>query len=120
MGVNMYAWVYILKCADETLYTGYTTDINRRIYEHNSCDAKCKYTAVKSRQPVKLQALWKVELPKNNAMKVEYFIKSLKRNIKLELIKNPLKLTELYIRKKGKLEFEIDIDTLKTSYKEDL
>ena len=45
-------FVYILKCSDNTLYTGITTDIERRIKEHNSSNKGAKYT--KTRRPVKL------------------------------------------------------------------
>ena len=45
--------VYILKCSDDSLYTGVTTDIQRRVNEHNHCSTKgAKYT--RSRRPVKL------------------------------------------------------------------
>lgn len=47
-------FVYILRCADETLYTGVTTDLTRRVAEHNSGvkGKGAKYTA--ARQPVVL------------------------------------------------------------------
>ena len=45
--------VYILTCADATLYTGVTTDLERRLKEHNDCDKKgAKYT--RTRRPVSL------------------------------------------------------------------
>ena len=49
--IKMY-YVYILKCADKTLYTGITTDLKRRIAEHNSSKLGAKYTS--SRRPVTL------------------------------------------------------------------
>ncbi len=45
-------YVYILKCADDTLYTGVTTDLKRRVYEHNHSSLGAKYT--KPRRPVTL------------------------------------------------------------------
>ena len=45
-------YLYIIKCADKTLYTGITTDLGRRIAEHNNNKLGAKYTA--ARQPVKL------------------------------------------------------------------
>lgn len=45
-------FLYILKCADDTLYTGITTDLERRVEEHNSSPKAAKYTRV--RRPVKL------------------------------------------------------------------
>lgn len=47
----MYA-VYIVECADGTLYTGITTDLKRRIEEHNTSSKGAKYT--RARRPVKL------------------------------------------------------------------
>ena len=43
-------YLYILKCADETLYTGVTTDLKRRMTEHNNSKLGAKYTS--SRRPV--------------------------------------------------------------------
>ncbi|MCR5093513.1 MAG: GIY-YIG nuclease family protein [Lachnospiraceae bacterium] len=43
------AYIYILRCADGTLYTGWTTDIERRLEEHNSQDRGAKYT--RARRP---------------------------------------------------------------------
>jgi putative endonuclease len=45
-------FVYILKCADGTLYTGSTTDLEKRLYEHNHTTAGAKYT--RARRPVSL------------------------------------------------------------------
>jgi putative endonuclease len=74
-------WVYILECSDGTLYTGYTSDVNRRLHEHNSGRAS-KYT--RSRLPVNLRYF---ERAKNRsvALKREYEIKRLSRSEKLLL-----------------------------------
>ena len=45
-------FVYILSCCDNTLYTGITTDLERRIHEHNEGSKGAKYT--RARRPVKL------------------------------------------------------------------
>ena len=45
-------FVYILECNDGSLYTGITTNINKRLDEHNTKDTGAKYTKV--RRPVKL------------------------------------------------------------------
>ena len=76
--------LYILKCADKTLYTGITTNIKRRIFEHNKTKFGAKYTS--SRRPVKIVYLKKF---KNRSLvsKEEARIKKLKRVEKLELIK---------------------------------
>jgi putative endonuclease len=80
---------YILRCADDTLYTGITTDIARRIQEHNTDDKKwAKYT--KSRRPVELVYHEKY-LTRSEASKREYEIKKITREEKIKLIgtKNP-------------------------------
>ena len=77
-------FVYILKCADETLYTGIATELKRRIEEHNSSDKGAKYTRV--RRPVRL--VYSEEYPdRSSASKREYVIKKkMSRVEKLELI----------------------------------
>lgn len=76
-------YVYILKCSDTTLYTGITTDITRRVQEHNSSEKGAKYT--KLRRPVELVYSEEAE-DRSSASKREYAIKKLTRSEKLELI----------------------------------
>lgn len=83
MNTNFY-YLYILKCADKTLYTGITTDLKRRIGEHNEKKLGAKYTA--SRQPVKLVYSKKFK-NRSLASKEEARIKRLKKAQKLGLIK---------------------------------
>ena len=76
-------YLYILKCADKTLYTGITTDLAIRLKEHNSSALGAKYT--RSRRPVKL--VWAKKFKNRSvAQKAEYKIKQLSRKEKLELI----------------------------------
>lgn len=75
-------YVYILKCSDNTLYTGYTVDIEDRVKVHNE-GLGAKYT--RGRLPVKLVFQECLET-KSEAMKREYAIKSLSRSKKLKLI----------------------------------
>ena len=77
-------YVYILKCADNTLYTGITTELERRIDEHNGSDKGAKYTRV--RRPVSL--VYSEEYSdRSNASKREYEIKKkMSRDEKLKLI----------------------------------
>lgn len=76
-------FVYILQCSDNTLYTGITKDVAKRLEEHNSSDKGAKYT--KARRPVKL--LYKEEAgDRSSASKREYAIKKLRRDEKIELI----------------------------------
>ena len=77
-------YVYILICADETLYTGITTDLKRRIIEHNSSKLGARYTS--SRRPSKIIYSQKFK-NRSSALKEEARIKKLKRNKKMELIK---------------------------------
>lgn len=79
-------FVYILRCSDNTLYTGYTTDIERRMREHNSGKG-AKYT--RGRGPVELVYREKKD-SKSSAMKREYEIKQLKREEKIELIEEKI------------------------------
>ena len=76
--------VYMLRCSDNTLYTGVTTDIKRRVDEHNSSSLGAKYT--KNRRPVELVYEERMD-GKILAMKREYAIKQLSRSEKLELPK---------------------------------
>lgn len=80
-------YTYILKCNDDTLYTGWTNNLEKRIKDHN--DGKgAKYT--KTRRPVELVYYEKFET-KEEAMKREYAIKQLTREEKKTLIeKHPL------------------------------
>jgi putative endonuclease len=73
--------VYILMCADQTLYTGITNNLSRRIRQHNSKKG-AKYT--RSRTPVTLYTSFDCA-DKSAALKLEYSIKQLSRQQKLAL-----------------------------------
>jgi len=75
--------LYIIKCQDGTLYTGITTDLERRISEHNALPAGAKYT--RGRRPVKL-VFSRNFRNRSNATKEEVRIKKLSRAEKLALI----------------------------------
>ena len=75
-------FAYIMRCADGTLYTGYTDDIARREVVHNS-GRGAKYT--RSRLPVKM-VYHESFATRSEAMKREYAIKRLSREQKLTLI----------------------------------
>ena len=76
-------YVYILKCADETLYTGITTDLKRRMLEHNSSALGAKYT--RARLPVEMVFSKKFK-NRSTASREEARIKKLTRAEKLKLI----------------------------------
>ena len=77
-------YVYILKCADDTLYTGWTTDLENRINTHNSGNG-AKYT--RSRLPVEMVYCEECA-DKSYALKREHEIKKMSRAEKLQLISN--------------------------------
>jgi len=75
-------YVYILKCSDDTLYTGITNNLERRIGQHNKGKSGAKYT--RTRRPVKLFKTIMVST-KSQALKLEYKIKQLSRSKKMKL-----------------------------------
>ena len=75
-------YTYIVKCSDETLYTGGTNNLKKRLEAHNSGKG-AKYT--KNRRPVELVYFEEYDT-KQEAMKREYAIKQLSRQKKLALI----------------------------------
>ena len=72
--------LYVLQCADDSLYTGITTDLDRRLQEHNESPRGARYT--RSRRPVKLVASWSCE-NHSRAAQAEYAFKQLRRKQKL-------------------------------------
>ena len=78
-------FVYVVECADGTYYTGYTSDVGRRLNEHNYSTYKAsKYT--RSRRPVRL--VYKEEHDSiSSALKREYQIKKLSRKAKEDLVR---------------------------------
>ena len=76
--------VYLLRCADDTLYCGWTTDLEHRVRVHNS-GRGAKYT--RSRTPVKLVYFEEFE-DRQEALSREWHLKRLTREEKLLLIRN--------------------------------
>ena len=75
--------MYVLECADGSLYTGITTDLERRVHEHNS-GTGANFT--RARRPVQL--LWsEPAADRSGALKRELEIKRFSRARKLELVK---------------------------------
>ncbi len=77
--------VYVVRCADDTLYTGYTTDVQRRVTEHN-CGKGAAYT--RGRTPVELVHVEFFET-RSDAMSREAAIKALSRTEKESLLSGP-------------------------------
>jgi putative endonuclease len=74
--------VYLLRCADKSLYCGIASDLTRRVAEHNGSQKAARYT--RSRRPVTL--VWSEQRrSRSAALKREFQIKSLKRKEKEKL-----------------------------------
>lgn len=77
--------VYIIRCDDGTLYTGVTTDVERRFREHRDLPAGAKY--FNGRKPIEV-VYCENHQDRSSACKREAMIKKLSRNEKLKLIAN--------------------------------
>lgn len=87
-------WVYMLTCSNNHYYTGYTTNLQRRYEEHLQGTDKCKYT--RSFKPLAIAQAWQVQGSKASAMKIERYIKTLKKTDKQRIITFPQQLIELF------------------------
>lgn len=77
--------VYLLKCSDDTFYCGITTDLERRLLEHNGFRrGGARYTA--TRKPVELLTA-SAGLSRSDALRLEAAIKRLPRSLKLATLK---------------------------------
>ena len=87
-------YVYILRCEDNTLYTGITTDVKRRFLEHSEDKVKgAKYT--KAHKPKEIAAAWEVGT-KSDASELEYRIKKLEKAEKETLISEDSENQEIF------------------------
>ncbi len=99
-------YVYMLRCKDNSIYTGITTDINRRMREHFKKTEKCaKYTRYHIAQ--KLECVWQTD-NRINASRLEYYIKRLTKEEKERLIidKN-IEIVSKKINSKNYIEYKI-------------
>ena len=79
-------FIYMLRCEDNSIYTGITTDLNNRMREHFLKEDKCaKYTLRHS--AIKLERVFQTD-NRSNASKLEYHIKRLSKNEKEKLIED--------------------------------
>lgn len=76
-------YVYIVECADQTLYVGCTNNLKRRVYRHNHSKSGAHYTKI--RRPVELKYSEEYETL-GEALSREHEIKSMKREKKLALL----------------------------------
>lgn len=80
-------YTYVIRCEDNSLYTGITTDLERRMKEHFEKNEKCaKYTFRHNAK--KLEMVW-MSNDRKLASKLEYHIKKLQKIKKENLIKSP-------------------------------
>ena len=77
-----HAWVYLLRCRDGSLYCGWSTDVDRRVAEHQAGRAS-RYT--RARLPVKLVLCWQAE-SRSAALREEARVKRLSHAQKVALI----------------------------------
>lgn len=88
-------YIYMLRCSDNSIYTGITTDLNRRLSEHiNKTGAK--YT--RNRTVIKIETFFTTNCKKNASI-LEYHIKKLKKIDKEKLIMNGLKSSKYLLEK---------------------
>ncbi len=79
-------YVYLLQCADNTYYTGISTDLQRRLREHNEDDRKAaRYT--RARRPVSM-VYFELCSDRSSASSREYEIRKLSRNRKNQLVES--------------------------------
>lgn len=79
-------WLYMIQCSDGSLYTGVSTDVQRRYNEHNQQGPR---TARYLRGRAPLQLVFSVEVGgRGQALKLEYRVKQLSRVEKLQIIAN--------------------------------
>lgn len=102
-------FVYILECRDGKYYTGYTSDIDKRIKQHFSGKGGAKFT--RGFPPLKLLASWQVNGTKGEAMRVEAFIKSNTRDDKKRLIAEPSILAGMIADKYPDREIGVELFT---------
>ena len=86
-------YIYMVRCADSSLYTGIAADLGRRLREHvEKAPAAAKYT--RSRPITALEMAWTAP-DRSAASRLECAIKKLPRAKKLELIADPARLAQL-------------------------
>ena len=96
-------YVYIIRCTDNSLYTGIASDIVKRLKEHfGNSEKKAKYT--KAHTPSKLEAVWQCK-SKSDALKIEYRLKELTKPEKEKLIADNIAPESICIKLMG-LDFD--------------
>ena len=89
------AYIYIVRCDDDSLYTGITKDIKKRMKNHAEGSGPSHAKYMRSHTPKEIAALWQTEEYKV-AAKLEYAIKKLKRADKERLVSGELAIDEAF------------------------
>ena len=90
-------YIYVLRCEDNSLYTGIAADWQKRFEEHKSQGPKCaKYT--RSHKVVSVEVLWQTK-QKSDALKAEKFFKTFAKDKKENIIKSPEEFIKLFNEK---------------------
>jgi len=76
--------VYLLRCCNQSLYCGYTTDLSRRVFEHLYAKTGAKYT--KRFPPIAIAAAWVIDSDLSHTLKIEHAIKALTKQAKEKLV----------------------------------
>lgn len=100
-------WVYILICGDGSLYTGMTTDLRKRLRQHQQKKARCKFTRRSDKHPIRLGAAWKLSGQRGHALTLENFIKKMSRTQKLSLVHDKAMLKTIIDREVFMLPCEL-------------
>ena len=101
-------YIYMIRCKDNSIYTGITTDLKRRLAEHQQKTEKCaKYTQFHT--AIKIEAAWKTENRKL-ASQLEYRIKQLKKSEKEKLIQDNSLFEDFFLNKLEEKDFERVLD----------
>lgn len=107
-------YLYMLRCEDESLYTGVTKDLYHRMDAHfHGKKEGAKYT--KSHKPREIAMVWTVG-EWSDACKLEYFIKTLSKEKKEEIVSRPEQLQLLFQQKKGDCDICCKICKISTKY----
>ncbi|UCF98031.1 MAG: GIY-YIG nuclease family protein [Spirochaetaceae bacterium] len=91
---GQYYWIYMLRLANGSYYTGYARDLEKRVHAHRS-GRGAKIT--RSFCPVAVAACWKLYSDKGAAMGIEAWIKNRSREAKQTLVDHPETLRELLL-----------------------
>ena len=84
-------YIYIIRTQNNSLYTGISTDVKRRITEHNASPKGAKF--IKAFKIVKIELILEC-LGRSNASKIEWYIKQLPKQKKEMFLKSPLEFLE--------------------------